>query len=497
MRQLLSPYKFQQDIIDRASLLRHFAFLMDMGTGKTLTSINVVRNQYKIHQGMIQTLVICPIIVLDNWKAEFLMSTQLAPELIGVCNNPDIKKRLKVINDPRHKVIVINYEALLNQQIVEALCRRQFGVAIADEAHKLRNHNGKIFKAAFKVATSCQHRYILTGTPVGNSIMDIWAQFYWMDSGETFGNSYQVFRGYYMEDENREWAQSEVAAGIPRHMRKAFPKWVVRPYMMDEFRAKLSRVSARVTTEEAVDLPEYVSNVVRLEMSAEQSEHYNRARIDLVTWLKDQPDNPLVLKNALTKLLRLNEICSGYMKLEDGSIHVFKDNPKARAVEELLESMEGHKVIIFCIYSEDYIVLRELLTKLGKNFVEITGEIDTEEKLQNARSMQNLDGEVEIAICNTKAAGIGINLVGAKYKIYWSRNFSYIDYIQSIKRNLRAGAVKFHKTLVDYQLCIKDTVCEKTYNRLIEKKKFADDILDSKKDLHETFNKQDLIDLLS
>lgn len=494
MRELLKPYPFQDGIISRASDFRHFAFLMDMGTGKTLTSINWLKNKWRMHGGFIETIVFCPIIALDNWKSEFLKSTQLDPDIIGVVKHKDLKKRLAVINNPKHKIIIINYEALLSDKILEALIARKFGCVIGDEIHRIKNHKGKTHKAALAVTKSCNHRAILTGTPITNSILDVYAQFYFMDRGETFGNSFTEFRKYYCEDENAEWASKE----------SYFPKWVVRPYMVPEFKRKLETVSARVTTEEAVDLPDFQSIPINIELSREQLEHYHNLRTQLVTWLAEQPDNPVIVKNALVKILRLNQITTGVMKLEDGTIHRFKENPKLDAALELIEGMEGHKVIIMAVYQEDFRVIGEALKKRGIKYVEIHGGIDTEGKLAAAKSFETPEIDEDtptVCIAHPKAM-IAVNLVGAKYKIYFSRDFSLEAYLQSLKRNLRNGAIKFHSKLIDYHLVAPETADNKIYNSVMSKKDFSTDVLDAarlmKKDLESVIeSKKELIDLLN
>lgn len=492
MRELLSPYEFQKGIITRATPLRHFAFLMDMGTGKSLTSINWLKNKWREHGGVIDTIVFCPIIALDNWKNEFMMSTQLDPALVGVVKDKNIKKRLAVINNLKHKVIIINYEALLSEQILNALIARSFGCAIGDEIHRIKNHKGKTHKAALAVTKYCNHRAILTGTPITNSVLDVYAQFYFMDRGETFGASYTEFRKYYCEDENADWASKE----------SYFPKWVVRSYMMPEFKKKLESISARVTTEEAVDLPEYQAIQIPVELSDEQLEHYQNLKTQLVTWLKDQPDNPVIVKNALVKILRLNQITTGVMKLEDETIHRFKHNPKLDAALELIEGMEGHKVIILAVYQEDFRVIGEALTKRGIKYVEIHGGINTEAKLAAAKSFETptMGDDIPTVLIGHPKAMIAVNLVGAKYKIYFSRDFSLEAYLQSLKRNLRNGAIKFHSKLIDYHLVVPATTDSKIFNSVMSKKDFATDVLDVgrllQKELENYTSKKDLEDFL-
>ena len=261
---------------------------------------------------------------------------------------------------------------------------------------------------------------------------------------------------------------------------ETYPKWRIPKHKEAEFTEKLSTRAARITTEEAVELPEMIINKLDVELSKEQQKHYNEVVKELITWLDDQEDNPLVVKNALTKMLRLNEISSGFMKLYDGSIHKFKTNPRLDACMELVDQAAPHKVIIFCIFKENYKDLRRELKKKGIEYVEITGEVSTEEKLAAAASFNDTEKGPRVCIANTRAAGLGVNLTGARYKFYYTRGFSLDDYLQSQKRNNRAGAIKYHDRLFDYHLVAPNTIDERIYKRILQKKKFSEKLLDIK-----------------
>ena len=459
-------YDFQKGIYNRFKDSDNAALLCDMGVGKTPMTICLIRYKYAMAGGVLPTVIFCPVIVLENWRDELTTWTKLTDKHIGIVKGTP-KKRLQTIENLDHKIIIVNYEALRSDAVVKALIKRRFQIAACDESHKIKTYKSIGCRKVLQITkTANTFRAILSGTPITNAVTDIWSQFLFLDRGATFGNRMSIFKARYMEQY------------IPHG--ETYPKWRIPKHKEAEFTEKLSSAAARITTEEAVDLPEMIINKVNVELSKEQQKHYDEVAKELITWLDEQDDNPLVVTNALVKMLRLNEISSGFMKLYDGTIHKFKSNPRLDACMELVENSTPHKVIIFCIFKENYKDLRRELEKRKIEYVEITGEKSTDEKLAAARSFNNVDEGPRVCIANTKAAGLGVNLVGARYKIYYTRNFSLDDYLQSQKRNNRAGAIKFHDQLFDYHLIAPKTIDETIYKKLIEKKKFSSRLLDIK-----------------
>ena len=459
-------YDFQKVIYNRFKDENNAALLMDMGTGKTPTTISLIRYKYGMAGGVLPTIIFCPVIVLENWVDELTTWTKLDKKFIGVVKGTP-KKRLEAIENPNHKIIIVNYEALRSDAVAEALVKRKFQIAVCDESHRIKTYKSIACRKVLKVTKTCTvFKAILSGTPITNDIKDIWSQFLFLDGGATFGNRMSVFKAKYM------------VQYIPPDSN--YPVWTTNPARTDEFAQLLATRAARVNTEDVIDLPEMNITKLDIELSKEQKKHYDEVVKELITWLGEADDNPLIVKNALTKILRLNEISSGFMKLMDGTIHKFKTNPRLDACIELVESSAPHKVIIFCIFKENYKDLRRELDKRNIEYVEINGEVSTDEKLAAAASFNNVDSGPRICIANTRAAGLGVNLVGARYKIYYTRGFSLDDYLQSQKRNNRAGAKKYHDALFDYHLVAPQTIDEKIYKKLLQKKKFSEKLLDIK-----------------
>lgn len=174
-----------------------------MGTGKTATAINIYRWKCAKAGRLLKALYLGPPIIVQNVKREFQTHSKVSDKV--VCLEGAGKKRAATVAQyPANKpaIFVTNYEALLMKDVYDQLVRWAPEVIIFDESHKLKNPQAKRTKQAIKLADLAQYHLILTGTPILNTPMDIFAQYRVMDRGETFGKNYYAFRAEYFYDKN-------------------------------------------------------------------------------------------------------------------------------------------------------------------------------------------------------------------------------------------------------------------------------------------------------
>lgn len=473
MTELLKPYDYQQEIIDRFKDEDSAALFLEPGCGKTLITANLMRHKFNTHGEIFNTIIFCPIIVLENWKRELLMSTRLKPSMIGVVMGSP-KKRMKILNDPKHKIFIINYEAMRAPAIRDRLIELSPRIVVCDESHmiktpKLKTKMGRptILKNVIDVSASSLYRYALTGSPMENA-QDLWAQYYFLDRGETFGDKYFHFKSKYFVDKN---------AGM-RGQQNYFPNWVFIESLEKEVNEKLARTASILKAEDCLTLPDLVEQTVNVELSTEQKKHYKEIKNDLITFIDNNTDNPLVVKNALTKVLRLNEVLSGYMKLEDGTVFNFKENPRLDALMQLLDMTKPHKIIIFSVFRKNYSSIRKALEKKGIKYVEIHGGITPKQKILNVDTFNNMDNDIRVCISHPRSGGVGVNLKAARYTAFYTRDYSLKDFTQSRARNFRAGSIDIHKKITHYQFVAPNTIDEKILEAIRNKKKMISSLLD-------------------
>jgi len=450
-------YNFQEKAVKQALEQDSFAFFAEMGSGKTAMSINTILR--KCNGCFPKTLIFTPKITMSNWKKEIKM---WAPNENVTLVEGSTDKRVRSL--AKANIAIVNYEATRSNQLVTALMEFNPEVVLCDESQRIKNPKANQTKAIIQLSREARYRYILTGTPATNGYMDLFSQFLFLDNGQTFGKSFFGFRGKYFYNKNQGWAGA-----------RAFPDWVIKASAVDQMMGLLAQKSYTVRTKDVVELPDLIEQDISLEMSKEQSKHYNELKNDLITFLNDSPEDPMVVQNALTRLVRLNEIINGYMKLESGQIYDFANDPKLEAVEELLEMSHPHKVIVFCCFRRNYASISAMLEKKKIKYVLL--DKDMEDKIEEFNDLSN---GTRVCICNPKSAGIGINLKSAKYAVFYSRSFSLEEYLQAKARNYRAGSIDLHEKIVHYNLVMKDTIDEKIILALNQKNSILSNIYNIK-----------------
>ena len=479
MNEISPLWKHQIEAFERGKNLDGFGLFFEMGAGKTKTAIEFWRHKCNTHKRFLKTLVLCPPIVIRNWKDEFLKNSKVTPDQVVLLTGPGAKrlKDFKAIEGA--KIVVTNYESLLMEDLFEAFQDWGIEVIILDESHKckepktertkraVRLANGKRTKTGEWVHYPIRYRYILSGSPILNSPLDLFSQYLILDGGETFGQNQYVFRAEYFYDKN---------AGMPKH--KYFPDWRIREGALERINAKIQATSMRVEKKDCMDLPDLVRQTVKVDMTPDQAKAYKAMKQDFLAFVKDPKggDHTAVAKLALEKALRLQQIASGFVKAVDGKNVSFEKTPKIDALKELLTELTPHsKVIVWAVWKENYEQIRNLCDDLKIRYVEVHGETPANQRFENV-DVFNHDSECRVFLGHPGSGGIGINLVVAPYSVFFSRTFSLEHSLQAEARNHRGGS-EIHDKITRIDLVAADTIDELVQKALANKLEISDKVL--------------------
>jgi len=479
----IKPYAHQMKAIEIAMNRNELGLLWEMGAGKTGAAINIMRLKFAMEKRIMRTLIVSPLVTLNNWKKEVLMHSKI--NLSDIVVSPQgtdkiLKELVKRLYDEeqqmlfKSKILIINYESVRSPKILDALISWGPEFIIADECHRIKSHKASQSKAMVKLGDGAKYRLMLSGTPVLNKPFDIYNQFRFLDKGATFGRNISVFMNTYMIDENASWAAKD----------NHFAKYELNPRKAEELTDLIGRKCYRISKAEALpDLPPLIKKSYELIMSPSMRKHYEEMLKNYITFVVDlkgkNTNNAVVAQTAMTKALRLLQITSGILSDEAGAVSLIHDNPKIEAVSNLLTEIvleAGNKCILWCCFIADYAQLSTLCEKLEIDYRFIRGEDNLAAK---SKAIEDFDSDpnVKVMIANRRAGGIGINMVKAKYSIVYSRNFSLEDELQSEARNHRGGS-EIHDSIVKIDLFFKDTIEGATLEALRSKQNMADKILD-------------------
>lgn len=441
-----------------------FALLFDVGTGKTSTAIRSLCERMNLLKRNLRVVILAPPVVLVNWKREFAKFSDIDPAKIQVLSGPG-KERLALLKKRKAHIYITNYESLLMKDLLEELKKFAPEFMIFDEAHKLKNPSAIRSKKAAELSDLAQYKLILTGTPILNSTMDLYMQFRVLDGGATFGKNFFRFRAKYFFDKN---------GNMPTFMH--FPNWVIKPDAMEEFNKIIHTRGMVARKEDCLDLPPLLRKRVEVEMSASQSRAYEQMKKDFIAFMDS---GVAVAELAITKALRLQQIVSGFVRLDDvdKSNLIFADNPRVKALQSVLEEIfeAKQKVIIWAVFHENYSQIRQLLTSMKIKFVELHGEINGKKRQEYVDEF-NGDNDTYALIGHPGSGGVGVNLTRASYSVYFSRGFSLEFDLQSEARNYRAGS-EVHQKITRIDLVAPQTIDDLIFQRLESKQNISDKVL--------------------
>lgn len=458
-------WQHQQLGIERAKDLAHFGLFFEAGTGKTRTCIEILKQKNQIHRRMLKTLILAPSVVLFNWKKEF---EQFFPEIpqsqVIVLHGTGAQRLRQLERTPNYFVVVANYETLLMDSVFGALKDWAPEVMIADESHRIKNPRAQRTKRAIALSTFAKYKFILSGTPILQNQSDLFAQYLFLDGGELLGKNFFTFRNRYFTDAN--------AALRARSPHVTWPNWVPKKAKEIELQEKIMSCAMAVKKSECLDLPPYIRQTLEVGMTPEQQRAYTQMKDDYITFVNS---SAFTAQLAITKSLRLQQICSGFLMNEE-KVHVFENTPREKALLELLEDITPNsKVIIWACWRQNHDTIRRLLTKHKFGFRELIGNMSASDRERAIEDFRQ-DDKVRVLVGSQAASGIGINLVEADTAIYYSRNFSLELDIQSEARNYRGGST-IHKKVCRIDLYTPGTIDDTITQALAAKQDLSEKMI--------------------
>lgn len=460
--ELIPMWEHQKRMVALATQTKEFAFFCEMGTGKTAATINTLRNVYAKHGVLLKTLVVCPIVVCENWHREFKTHSKVGDKVTVLKGSGSKRKALFAKHSAGPHIFVTNFEAVQMKELYALIQKWCPQVIVVDESQRIKNYKAMRTKLITQLGDAAMYRYILSGTPILNNPMDIFGQYRFLDRGESFDKNFFVFRAKYFVDKN---------AAMPTQ--KYFPNWCPRPGIESEFNRIIYKKAIRVLKKDCLDLPPVIRKQISVELSSEQSKMYQSMRKNFIAYLNDKA---CVATIALTRALRLQQIVSGYFMDDDGVSHHYEETPRLDALMEVLEMIPPNaKVIIWTCFKENYASIGAALTKAEINYTTLVGGMTDRQRQESIDSFQK-NPTVRVILANQQAGGVGVTLTAASYMIYYSRSFSLECDLQSEARAHRGGS-EIHDKITRIDLVSPGTIDELILEALSRKEDLANNIL--------------------
>lgn len=443
-----------------------FGFLFEMGTGKTLTSIATMGAMYEM--GAIErVLIVAPTSVCPVWPKDIDDYADFRTKVGVLLGTKD--QRLKELEAVKTyplkalKVAVINYESTWRDGIFESLVDYNPDLVIADESQRIKTHNAQQSKAMHQLGDLARYKLILSGTPVQNNAIDIYSQYRFLDSS-VFGTNFYAFRGKYA-----------IMGGFNQ-------KQIVGYRDLDALIKKEYSIAYRVTKDEALDLPEQTFITRNIPLSGKHKALYDRIKRD--SWAELENGRQITAPTVLTKLLRLQQFTGGFLQPDEAEKPQYVYDGKIKALEDIIDDYvigEDKKLVIFCRFRPEIDLITDLIEKKKLGFVSIYGDVKIDSRGRLVDDFQT-NPETKIALLQIDTAGLGITLTAADTCVYYSVNFNYAAYSQSLARIHRIGQ---KNTCTYINLIVEHTIDSKVFKALDAKKDLASMVVDNWKQYFE------------
>lgn len=385
------------------------ALLMEMGCGKTITSVGITGALYKTGH-VDRVLVVCPLSIVGVWQQEFARFADFCYELTILKGSSAKKKEmLSVIPDERLQIVVVNYES--TWRIQEALEEFAPDLIIADEAHKIKEARTSQSRCLHALGDLARYKLLLTGTVITNKELDVFSQYRYLNR-QIYGSSFYQFRNRYFD-----------MVGYGNHI----PRF--KSYMLDDFLSKMHSVAYRVTKEECLDLPDIIEEIREIELEPKAMKMYRELEEKSYTAL-DEGEVSVV--NVLTKLLRLSQLTGGHLP-DDGGDSTVVSKAKLEALEDIIDASmsENKKLVVMARFVAELDDIQELLEKKGIDYACVRGGV-TNRSEEIARFQEEEDCKVFIG--QLAAAGLGITLTAASTMVFYSLDHSMSNFEQAKAR---------------------------------------------------------------
>lgn len=407
------------------------ALLLDMGLGKTsitLTAINdLLFDSFEIHK----VLVVAPLrVARDTWSAEIEKWENLKnlrySVVVGMA-----QERISALLTPAD-IYIINRENI-QWLVEESGLPFDFDMAVIDELSSFKNHQSKRFRAFMKVRPKLKRIVGLTGTPAGNGLMDLFAEFKLLDMGERLGRLIGQYRNAYFQPDKRNGMVIYSYKPLPNAERQIYDK--------------ISDITISMKATDHLKMPELVTTEYMVRLSEKEKEKYDRLKKELVL---STEDNEVTAANAASLSNKLSQMANGAVYSDDESIIEIHDR-KLDALEDIIESMNGKPLLVAYWFKHD-------LERIKKRF-------DVREIRSSVDISDWNSGKIPVALIHPASAGHGLNLQsGGSTLVWFGLTWSLELYQQTNARLWRQGQTA--DTVVIQHIIAKGTIDEQIMKAL-------------------------------
>lgn len=443
----IQPWRNQKEAFDYALFKHQWATFIDMGMGKTGLTVNLAE-YHRIYDGSEHCLILAPKDLAEDPWAEQVAGSMACDaqgkaaknpaKYINICESDNREQRLKALKrakDEKIHYIFINYDGLVSllDGVLDFFHDVTNFMCVADESTTIKHWHTDRSKAAKRIGDLATWRTPLTGSPIPQGPQDIFGQYYWLDE-TIYGSRFVAFRAEYMN--------VNIFNGITG----------LRSDMHKDYYEKFHSIAIVQKKKDYSDIPDKIYETIHYDLEKDEKAAYKQFEASwLLEFGRAEKVNKVVMAdNALTKSLRLAQICTGFsggksLKTQENVDIQFKSRSKIRALKNLIERLDGRGVI-WCRWRKNVRDVLEMLRKEGITCVDYYG--DSEEAAKNEEEFKAGLARVMVATPHKAARGKNWQGPDVKWAIYFSQDYT-AEFRQQSEDRVHRGKIVHQVTIFD------------------------------------------------
>lgn len=419
------PHDYQKHCIDKIITTKKLGLFLDMGLGKTVTTLTAVKelkyNRFEVRK----VLVIAPKKVAEGtWSREadkwdHTKMLRVSPVLGSQA------KRIKALNTLAD-IYIINRENVC--WLVDYYKNDwPFDMVVVDESSSFKSHKAKRFKSLSSVSGHIERMVLLTGTPSPNSLADLWGQVYLLDGGQRLEKRYTHFREKYFDPGQRNGY--------------VVFNYNAKPGSENAILSRISDICISMKASDYLQLPDVVDHEIPVVLDSKAAKAYYELEKQMVLQLPED-DEEISVASAAALSTKLLQLANGAVYDDDHNYYEVH-NCKIDAFLELIESLQGKPALVFYNFQHDKARILKALEKSKLRVRELKTAADEDAWNNHA---------VDILLAHPASSAYGLNLQdGGNHVIWFGLTWNYEQYTQANARLHRQGQTE--KVIIHHLIC--------------------------------------------
>lgn len=436
----LSLHDYQEVTKDFIIRTPYAAVILDMGMGKTATTLSAINELMFDRYEVSKVLVIAPLRVANTvWSDEIEQWEELRH-----------LRYAKIVGTPKQRRAALETDAdiyIVNREILPWLVQQcspyfKWDMVVIDELSSFKSWQSKRFKAFMAMRPYMKRVVGLTGTPSSNGLMDLFAEFKVIDSGERLGRFIGEYRSRYFDEGRRNG--------------NIVYEYIPMDYAECQIYDKIDDITISMKAMDYLDMPELISTKKVVHLTDKETDNYKRFKKDYV--LSDLEDGEVTAANAASLSNKLVQMANGAVYSDDHQVVSLHDQ-KLDTLEDIIEAANGEPVLVAYWFKHDLQRIEERLAKLKVQGTVLKTEQDIREWNK---------GNIRVGLLHPASAGHGLNLQkGGHHLVWFGLTWSLELYQQTNARLWRQGQQA--ETVVIQHIVTEGTIDEEILKALENK----------------------------